>query len=150
MALRMLDKPRLCTRALALGLFAAAGIAGVGLTNTSAAIDASPASDQQVRDLQTKYEAERAQAEKSGANQKFSPDQLRQADLLAERGKTNVAAGRMAEAREAFRQARWYLPLPPPSLPDHVTRIFGSLTLRHSAPVVALAESPAGKRLASL
>src|SRR5262249_41272032 len=60
------------------------------------------------------------------------------------------AAGQFVEARDAFRQARWHLPMLPSGLPEHVTRVFGSLKLRQVAPILAVAYSPDGKRLAAV
>src|SRR5208283_831636 len=100
-----------------------------------------------VRELQAKYQAEEAQAEKTGVTKQFAPELFQQAGLLARRGQADLAAGRLAEANQAFREARWYLPVRPPSLPEHVARVFGSLKLRHSGSIVALAGSPDGKRL---
>src|SRR5207253_2224328 len=47
-------------------------------------------------------------------------------------------------------EARWHLPILPSALPEHLTRVFGSLKVRHTAQVLALAYSPDGKRLAAI
>src|SRR5207253_42253 len=44
---------------------------------------------------------------------------------------------------------RWQLPSLPPTLPEHVARIFGDAKLRHTHWVQALAYSPDGTRLAT-
>src|SRR5207302_3362433 len=80
---------------------------------------------------------------------KFSPELFKQADLLAKQGEADLAAGRFAEAREAFRAARWNLPVLPPDLPEHVVRVFGSLKLRHGGEIPSLAYSPDGSKLAT-
>src|SRR5260370_1185459 len=108
MALATINRPQFCIRACVLGLMAIAGAAGIVLGG-GPTFDAPSVSAQQIGDIEAKYEAERADAEKTGASKKFSLEQFKQANLLAERGKANLAAGRLAEAREAFRQARWYL-----------------------------------------
>ena len=104
----------------------------------------------EVQALQAKYLQERDAAEKTGAVEKFAPELVRQADALAQKGEADLTAGRLVEARDGFREARWHLPIIPPGLPEHLTRIFGSLKLRHAAPLLALAYSPDGKRLAVL
>jgi len=121
------------------------------LSLTAHAAEAAKAvSAEDIRVLQEKYRHERADAEKSGAVKKFSPERLKQADLLAKKGESDLAAGRLSQARDAFREARWHLPILPADLPEHITRIFGSLKLRHDAPILALAYSPDGKRLAAV
>ena len=102
-----------------------------------------------MRDLQQKFQSERAAAQKSGSAAKFSPELFKQVDLLARQGDTELAAGRLQEARDAYRSARWYLPVLPPDLPEHVVRVFGSLKLRHGGEIPSLAYSPDGSKLAT-
>ena len=103
----------------------------------------------EVRALQAKFLTERTAAEKAGSATKFSPELFTQVDKLAKQGETELAAGRLHEAREAYRAARWYLPVLPPDLPEHVVRVFGSLKLRHGGEIPALAYSPDGSKLAT-
>src|SRR5260370_39237211 len=103
----------------------------------------------EVRTLQQKFQAERAAAQKSGSAAKFSVELFKQVDLLAKQGETEFAAGRLNEARDAYRAARWYLPVLPPDLPEHVVRVFGSLKLRHGGEIPSLAYSPDGSKLAT-
>src|SRR5262249_16125019 len=72
------------------------------------------------------------------------------ADLLAKKGAADLAAGQLIEARDAFREARWLLPVLPSGFPEHVARIFGTLKLRHVTPILSVAYSPDGKRLAAI
>src|SRR5437868_9881695 len=61
-----------------------------------------------VKALQQKFQSERAAAQKAGSAAKFSPELFKQVDLLAKQGDTDLAAGRLHEALEAYRSARWY------------------------------------------
>src|SRR6185437_11152147 len=100
-----------------------------------------------VRQLQTKYEQERAAADKDERTRKFSTEWYDRAAKLAKQGSEALTAGRLVEARESFRRARWNLPGLPPHLPEHIARIFGDARLRFTGPVLALAYSPDGHRL---
>src|SRR5262249_11880445 len=60
-----------------------------------------------------------------------------------------LEAGRLLQATEAFRQARWQLPYQGPSFPDHVARVFGNLRVRHGNEILAVAFSRDGKWLAT-
>src|SRR5207253_9645898 len=55
-----------------------------------------------VREVQAKYQQERADAEKAGLTKKFAPEWLTRADGLAKKGEAALAAGRLLEAREDF------------------------------------------------
>ena len=102
---------------------------------------------EQVRDLQTKFRAEREAAVSSGIAKKFAPENLRRADELAKKGDAALAAGRLLEAREAFHEARQALPALPADFPEHVIRILGNPRLRHGAAVEDLAFTADGGRL---
>src|SRR5205823_3610360 len=52
-------------------------------------------------------------------------------------------------ASQAFREARWTLPAAPLDFPEHITRVFGNLRLRHGDYIHALAYRPDGGRLAT-
>src|SRR5262249_33923131 len=67
----------------------------------------------------------------------------------ARKGEAALAAGRLAEARDAFREAAWQVPALPPDFPAHVSRVFGMQKLRHAQEITGLAYSPDGRRLAS-
>jgi WD40 repeat protein len=103
----------------------------------------------EARTFQEKYRAERAAVLKTGADKRFLPQIFAKAEALARQGDVALAAGHFGQATEAYRQARWQLPYDGPQLPEHVTRIFGYLRLRHAGAVDGLAFSPDGKRLAS-
>ncbi len=136
-------------RRTALHLFPA-GILGLTLAAASGPAEAPKGlTAENVRELQAKYQAERAEADKQGLTKQFSPEWYQRAAALAKQGEAALAAGRLVEASETFRRARWHLPAMPPHLPPHVARIFGDPRLRHTGPVVAVAFSPDGTRLAS-
>src|SRR5216684_5771146 len=109
--------------AFALGS-AVAVVMGLGIINISLAENSKGVTADEVRTLQQKFQAERAGAQKSGSAAKFSVELFKQVDLLAKQGETEFAAGRLNEARDAYRAARWYLPVLPPDLPEHVVRVF--------------------------
>ncbi len=115
----------------------------------AAAQDAHSPTSEEARAFREKYRAERDGVLKGGADKRFLPQVFAKADALARQGDMALAAGRFAQATEAFRQARWQLPYEGAQLPDHVARIFGYLRLRHAGAVEAVAFSPDGKRLAT-
>src|SRR5262249_51806573 len=102
MALAAKTASGLAGRATALAL---SGIAGVALLGGAEA-PKGPTVDE-VRDLEGKYKAERAAAESAGLTKVFSPEWFSRADDFAQSGQAALAAGRLLEARESFRKARW-------------------------------------------
>src|SRR5262249_45175880 len=78
-----------------------------------------------VRALQPLYQAERLEADSKGLTRVFSPEWYQRAAGLAKQGEEALAAGRLVEASESFRRARWHLPTLPTHLPPHVARVFG-------------------------
>ncbi len=60
-----------------------------------------------------------------------------------------MQSGRLQQASEAYRQARWQLPYQSIQVPDHVSRIFGNMRLRHANEIRAVAFSPDGSKLAT-
>jgi WD40 repeat protein len=120
----------------------------VGLTTLLAGQSSLP-TPAGVKEMQQLYQAERAAALKSGTPDKFVPGLLQKADVSAKRGDAALAGGRLLQASAAFRQARWQLPYLTPDVPDHVSRVLGSLRLRHAGEVQALAFRPDGKLLAT-
>ena len=107
-----------------------------------------PGADE-VKGAKAKYDAEKAAIVKAGSASRFLPTLLDKADAMAKRGDAALAAGRLLQASEAFRQARWQLPYQPGHVPDHVSRIIGNLRLRHGGGINALAFSADGQRLAT-
>src|SRR5581483_5062623 len=107
------------------------------------------APEDDVRALQAKYRAERDRVTRDGTAQRFPAVLLERAEEMAKKGDDALAGGRLAQAREAFRQARWQLPYQTKAVPPHVARILGSLRLRHSNGLQAVAFSPDGRRLAT-
>ncbi|MCS7045273.1 MAG: hypothetical protein NZO58_02845 [Gemmataceae bacterium] len=104
----------------------------------------------QVKQLQAKYRAERERVVQSGAVKRFVPILFEKAEEFAKRGDAALAAGRLLQAAEAFRQARWQLPYESPQVPNaHVALVIGNLRLRHGNEVKAISFSPDGQRLAS-
>src|SRR5208283_4419998 len=57
---------------------------------------------------------------------------MKQAELFAKKADAALAAGRLIEAADAYRDARWLLPALPSDLPEHVTRVLGSARMRHA------------------
>jgi WD40 repeat protein len=102
-----------------------------------------------VKAIQAKYREERDKIEKDGIAKRFIPILMEKADELAKKSETALAAGRLAQASEAIRQARWQLPYQPVGVPDHVSRIIGNLRLRHGREIKAIAFSPDGQKLAT-
>ncbi len=103
----------------------------------------------EVKILQGKFKEERAKVVKTGVAQRFIPAVLEKADELAKKSEAALAGGRLLQASEAIRQARWQLPYQPIGVPDHVSRIIGSLRMRHNGEINALVFSPDGQRLAT-
>src|SRR5207253_1214039 len=67
-----------------------------------------------------------------------------------QKAESALAAGRLLQAAEAIRQARWQLPYQAPGTPDeHVARVIGNPRLRHAEKIFAVAYGPDGKRLAT-
>lgn len=104
---------------------------------------------EEVKALQAKFRAERDKIVKDGIAQRFIPAILDKADELAKKSETALAGGRLFQATEAIRQARWQLPYQPIGVPDHVSRIIGNLRLRHNGEINAMAFSPDGQKLAT-
>jgi len=102
-----------------------------------------------IRVLQAKYQAERAQVLKLGSAKRFVPILFDKAEEIAKRGEAALASGRLLQAHEAFRQARWQLPYESPQVPKQfVARIIatcGCGTGTRSIPSL----QPDGRRLAT-
>lgn len=128
------------TTALTLVLLCAAGL--------SAQPTKLPTADE-VKALQAKFQSERDKIVKDGIAKRFIPAIMDKADELAKKSETALAGGRLLQASEAIRQARWQLPYQPIGVPDNVSRIIGNLRLRHSREIKAIAFSPDGLKLAS-
>jgi WD40 repeat protein len=107
-----------------------------------------PASDD-VKRLQAGYETERDRLTKSKLAPLFLPEYMERAAAIAQRGEQALASGRMVQAAEAFRQARWQLPYEGAQFPQHVAHVFGNLRLRHGDQISSVAFSPDGTRLAT-
>jgi len=111
---------------------------------TSAFAQLSPTAEQ-VKDLEAKFQSERAKA----IEQKATNTALERADKYAARGSTALAANSLREAAAAFHEARWLIPALPADLPANVSRVFGNARLRHADVVYSIAYSPDGSKLAS-
>ena len=120
----------------------------LGCVSTLAAQEARLPTADEIKALHAKYLAERDQVVKDGSARRFLPILLDQAEDLAKKGEAALAGGRLLQASEAFRLARWQLPYQSPQVPrDHVARVIGNLRLRHGHEINALAFSPDGQRL---
>lgn len=104
---------------------------------------------EEVRALKAKYVAERERVIKEGIAKRFLPVLLDKAEEIGKRAEAALAGGRLLQASEGFRQARWQLPYQPATVPDHVSRILGNMRLRHGHEVYAVAFSPDGSKLAT-
>src|SRR5262249_32670968 len=127
------------------------GLVLLGLASGVAAAQLpGPSPRDAVREVQSKYLQERADADKTGLTKKFAPEWFTRADEFAKKGEAALAAGRLLEAREDYHKARWLLPALPIGLPEHVARIFGDAKpLRHLDAVTSIAFSPDGARMAT-
>jgi WD40 repeat protein len=142
----MMDMPRLSSWTLRTSLSA------LCLLSAGAFLPAQPTrlpTADEVKAVQAKYRAERDQIVKDGIAKRFLPAIMDKADELAKKSDTALAGGRLLQASEAIRQARWQLPYQPIGVPDNVSRIIGNLRLRHSGEINALAFSPDGLKLAT-
>src|SRR5205823_7747147 len=79
--------------------------------------DQKPTGSAPAADLKSRYEFERAEAEKAGILARFSPELLERADQGARRGAAALAAKHLASARDFYRDARWQLPSVPDDFP---------------------------------
>ncbi len=129
-------------------------IVAVTLTGLMACLsvqaDAPPLTAEQVQQIQAKYRAERDEAAKSKIADKFAPEAMQRAEQLAKKGDAALAANRLMEASDAFREARWLLPALPSPFPEHVARVFGNPRLRHADRIDDLSFSADGSRLATI
>jgi WD40 repeat protein len=102
-----------------------------------------------VQVLATKYAEEKAKSQADGAEKASLPGLSQRAEELARKATLAASGGRLLEASELYRQARWQLPYLPTRLPPHVAHVFGNFRLRHSMDVTAAAFSPDGRYLAT-
>lgn len=107
-----------------------------------------PTADE-VRATQAKFRKERDALLQTGAAKRFLPVLMDKAEEFGKRADAALTAGRLLQASELFRQARWQLPYQSPQVPDHVLRILGNLRLRHGQEINDAAFSPDGRRLAT-
>jgi len=119
------------------------------LTGFAGAQDAKLPTVDEIKGLQAKYEAERDKALKEGIGKRFQPVLLDKAEEIAKRGAAALGSGRLLQANEAFRQARWQLPYQSGQVPPYVAKVIGNMRLRHGHEVSAVAFSPDGSKLAT-
>src|ERR1019366_4240557 len=124
----------------------------LGLSLTGTSLVAQPTklpSPEEIQALQTTYRTERDRIIKAGLNTGFLPAIMNKADELAKKSAGALAAGRLIQANDAIRQARWQLPYRPTGSPDHIARIIGNPRLRHRGKINAVAYSPDGQKIAT-
>jgi WD40 repeat protein len=102
-----------------------------------------------IKTLREKYAEEKSRTLADGADKAFLPGLVDRADDIAQKAAAAASGGRMFEAAELYRQARWQLPYLPAKLPANVSRVFGNFRLRHGTEVTAVAFSADGKSLAT-
>ncbi len=129
--------------------FIAAMVIGALAISSSFAQAPKATSTESVKALKAKYRAERDAIVKNGIAKRYLPAIMDKADELAKKSEEALADGRLSQATEAIRQARWQLPYHPEGVPEHVSRIIGNVRLRHSREINALAYSPDGAYLAT-
>src|SRR5262249_27214566 len=113
-------------------LVSAVGAVLLWANGTGKADDKKPLTAEQVRELQAKFQSERDAIVKAKLAEKFAPEMLQGADQQAKKGEAALGAGRLVEANDAYREARWLLPAVPADFPDHVARVFGNPRMRHA------------------
>jgi WD40 repeat protein len=103
---------------------------------------------EETRALQRQFRSERDEVIRQGLDKRFLPVLLEKAEEIGKRADTALAEGRLLQASEGYRQARWQLPYQSPQVPtEHVARILGNLRLRHAQEIHGIAFSPDGGRL---
>lgn len=102
-----------------------------------------------VKVQQTKYQTEHAALIKNSGAKLFQPGFVEKAELFAKRAEEAMKEGRLLQAKQGFVQARWQLPYLGPTVPSNVSRVLGTLRMRHSGATNQLAYSPDGKYLAT-
>src|SRR4051812_27679580 len=118
--------------------------------SASIAQEAKPPSADEVKALKAGFESERKTLVERGYDKRFLANVLTKADEISKKAEAALASGRLLQASEGFRQARWQLPYHSPQVPaEHVARVLGNLRLRHDAGVNAVVFSPDGRLLAS-
>src|SRR5438874_10230034 len=75
----------------------------------------------EVKALQAKYKEEHDAVVKTGIAKRFIPAIMDKAEELAKKSSDALAGGRLLQATEAIRQARWQLPYQPVGVPDNVS-----------------------------
>ncbi len=137
--------PRCGRRWLLSGL----GLLCLGSLGTLSAGDNKLPTADDVKQLQAKYQAEEDALTKSGRAKLFPPQFLEKAEVFAKKAAAALKEGRLLQAKQGFGQARWQLPYLGPTVPDHVSRVLGTLRLRHCGGINQLVYSPDRKWLAT-
>src|SRR5262245_38729987 len=91
-------------------LLPAVGVALLALVPAGSGGQPATLTSDEVAKLEKAYHDERQAADKAGLTRTFSPEWFTRADALAKLGSAALKAGRLYEARDSFRRARWTLP----------------------------------------
>jgi WD40 repeat protein len=83
----------------------------------------------------------------SSAAKWYSPNLLKKVDTLVERAKQGIQAGAIARGDTLIQQARWLVPDPNAHLPEHVSKVLGSLKFKHDGAICSVLYSPDGTTL---
>src|SRR5262245_53744777 len=113
----------------------------LGLLATGFTLSQPAESGNDVKGLLDQFQKERNDAATSGAAKLFSAERLTRAESFAQQAQKALDAGQANAARDFITRARWMLPMPPAEVPTHLTRVLGSLKLRHSGDVYCVAYS---------
>ncbi|MFT3879735.1 MAG: WD40 repeat domain-containing protein [Gemmatales bacterium] len=96
------------------------------------------------QDQSSSFQQEKAEVTASPVAKLFANNVFKKIDSLESQAKQSKEADR---SQLLLQQARWLLPETKPSLPEHVSRVMGSLKFKHDQFPTALVYSPDGQSL---
>src|SRR5689334_20839865 len=93
-------------------------ILALGILSATSAQETRAPSAEDVKAIQEKFRSERDSLVKSGAAKRFLPMLFDKAEDMGKRGDDALAQGRLMQALQLYRQARWQLPYQSPNVPE--------------------------------